>query len=57
MKENNETPFNLRFPKKQLKKKLTQEAKEQGRSLNKHIIFILEKHGEGISPKMSAETA
>lgn len=38
--------FNLRLPSKKLKSQLTKDAKKENRSLNQHLIHILETHIE-----------
>jgi len=48
--------FNLRLPSKKLKTQLTKIAKSQNRSLNQHLIHVLEIH-VAESAQAKSETA
>lgn len=44
MKNEKKVPYNLRLP-RPLKTKLEKQARDEKRSLNQHIIFVLERFG------------
>lgn len=46
IQEQKTTSFNLRFPSKKLKTQLTKDAKKENRSLNQHLVHLLEAHIE-----------
>jgi predicted HicB family RNase H-like nuclease len=56
MKNEKTVPYNLRLPNK-LKSKLEKQAKEESRSLNKHIVHVLELCANGKVEKREVVSA
>lgn len=56
MKKPKTIPSTVHFP-PPLKQKLKKEAKEQKRSFHQHVIFVLQKHAEGMAQTAEAAGA